>query len=44
MWKKSCLTNLTDFYNEMTGSVNQGRGKDSAYLGSYSILIDKVME
>ncbi|KAK4830476.1 hypothetical protein QYF61_011200 [Mycteria americana] len=29
---KSCLTNLTNFYDEMTGLVDEGRAVDAVYL------------
>ena len=47
---KSCLTSLMAFYNEMTGSVDEGRAVDVIYLDfskaidavSHNIIIDKL--
>ncbi|KAK4828527.1 hypothetical protein QYF61_026949 [Mycteria americana] len=49
---KSCLTNLINFYNEMTGLEDEGRAVDIIYLDfskafdtvSHKILIDKMMK
>ncbi|GAB0208209.1 mitochondrial enolase superfamily member 1 [Grus japonensis] len=49
---KSCLTNLINFYDEMTGLVDEGRAVDIVYLDfkqafdtvSHSILIEKLMK
>lgn len=48
---KSCLTNLIDFYSEMTGSVDDRRAVDVVYLLfikvldtiSHNFLADKLM-
>jgi len=48
---KPCLTNLINFYNEMTGLVDEGRAVNIVYLDfskafdtvSQKILIDKLL-
>ncbi|GAB0207040.1 mitochondrial enolase superfamily member 1 [Grus japonensis] len=49
--RKSCLTNLINFYDEMTGLVDEGRAVDIVYLDirkafdtmSHKILMEKLL-